>query len=134
MKKTISIVAATICLIIGYVLGNFVPLNQLGFNLFTKLDPGIKGDAILEVTLIMDNGLPLENVEVDLADQPGAPPVGGVAITDQNGLAVFNVKPGKYFVFFNDNNFPKNVKSPELQPVEVKSGEINKIEILMTLK
>ncbi|HLD30778.1 MAG TPA: hypothetical protein VJB41_01075, partial [Patescibacteria group bacterium] len=59
---------------------------------------------------------------------------GGVAITDQNGLAVFNVKPGKYFVFFNDNNFPKNVKSPELQPVEVKSGEINKIEILMTLK
>jgi hypothetical protein len=143
MKKSIVIFVAIAVLVLGYVLGNFFPLitskcgdqNRPGkLNLPFLQDQGIKGDANLEVILEMDNGQPLGNVEVDLAETPGPPPVGGVAISDSIGLAGFNVKPGNYFIFFNDNNFPKNVKTAEPQAVEVKEGEVNQVKIILTVK
>jgi len=139
MKKLILISA--ICLVLGYVLGIFFPLNIFGSSrlqspssLLTSEDKGIQGNARLEITLKMDNGRPLNNVEVNVAEEPGPPPIGGVALSDADGLAVFNVKPGNYFIFFNDNNFPKNVKNPEAQPVEVKAGEINQRTITLAVQ
>ncbi|MDD5071923.1 MAG: hypothetical protein PHQ42_04285 [Patescibacteria group bacterium] len=141
MKKTTLILTVIICLVAGYALGNFFPLNifarsQLSsqFNLPILEDKGIQGDARLEVILKMDDGRPLNNVEVDVAEEPGPPPIGGVAISDDNGLAVFDIKSGNYFIFFNDNNFPKNVKNPEAQAVEVKAGEVNQKIIILTIQ
>ena len=142
MKKSILILVAVMALALGYVLGSLFPLNLFGagqtgqgkFSLPFFQDQGIKGDVRLEVILEMDNGQPLENVEVDLAEQPGPPPVGGIALSDENGLAVFSVKPGNYFIFFNDMNFPKNIKTPESQAIEVNEGETNQVKVILTVK
>ncbi len=141
MKKLILILVAIICLVIGYALGIFFPLTlsspdqtEHSFNLSTTKYEGIQGDSLLKVNLKMDNGQPLQNVEVDLAETPGQPPIGGVALSDENGQAVFNVQPGNYFIFFNDVNFPKNVENPGSTPVEVKKDGINEVEILLTVK
>ena len=141
MKKTTLILVAIICLLAGYVLGNFFPMNIFSseeykhpFSLSVEKDEGIQGEARLEVTLKMDNGRLLDNVEVDLAEEPGPPPIGGVALSDENGLAVFNVRPGNYFIFFNDNNFPKNIEASEPQPVEVMTDKINQQTIILKIK
>ncbi len=98
------------------------------------LEKGIVGNAELKVTLLMDNNVknPLPNVEVDLAGKPGQPPEGGTAITDESGVATFKVKPGNYFIYFNDNAFPKNLKVPELEQIVVSEGVSNKKTILIT--
>lgn len=141
MKKSILILIVIICLIAGYILGVLFPLNlfissqtEHPFNLSSNRYEGIQGDSVLQVNLKLDNGQPLHNVEVDLAETPGQPPIGGVALSDESGQAVFNVKPGNYFIFFNDINFPKNIKNPGSIPVEVKKGESNKIEIILVVK
>lgn len=140
MKKS-SFVPVIIALVLGYVLGSIFPLNLFGsdqvrhpFDLSVMEDRGIEGDARLEVVLVMDNGRLLDNVEVDLAEAPGQPPIGGVALSDENGVAVFDVKPGNYFIFFNDVNFPQNVQTVEPIPVEVKEGEVNRIEVTLTIR
>lgn len=139
MKKLILI--AVIFLLAGYVLGSFFPVNLGGsgeerreFSLPQLIKRGIEGDAQVEIILLMDTGTPLANVEVDLAEEPGPPPIGGVSLTDENGIAVFNVKPGNYFVFFNDINFPQNLKTPEAQPIEVKEGIVNQKTITLTTR
>lgn len=144
MKKLTIVLLTIIAFLLGYLAGNILPLNssstgstgqQKTFSLPQFGDQGIKGDVTLQVILKMeDMGNPVANVEVDLAEEPGQPPIGGTALSDENGVALFNIRPGRYFIFFNDNNFPKNLRTPEPQPIEVKSGEINKTEILMTLK
>jgi len=141
MKKPIIILIILLALVIGYILGLFFPLSIFGlsnsqhpFSLPILEDTGIEGDARLEVSLIMDNGRPLDNVEVDLAEVPGPPPIGGVGLTNEDGLAVFSVKPGSYFIFFNSNNFPKNVNCPEPIAIEVKEGIVNEKEIILTIK
>lgn len=141
MKNFIFVFIVIIALVFGYILGSIFPLNffsssqpQHQFSLPIIKDMGIQGNNRLEVILKMDNGRPLDNVEVDLAEVPGPPPIGGVALSDENGLAIFNVKPGNYFIFFNDNNFPKNVETPEPQPIEVKENNVNKAEIVLTIK
>ena len=141
MKKTSCGLVGVLALVLGYVLGSIFPLSifnssqtQYPFNVALVGDKGIQGNSQLEVALIMDNGSPLGNVEVDLAETPGQPPIGGVALSDENGLAVFNVQPGDYFIFFNDNNFPPNVQTPEPISVEVKEGVVNQIEIILTVR
>jgi hypothetical protein len=141
MKKVTVILLVIIAVLLGYIAGNMLPLNlgatdqQGAFSLPQFGQKGIEGDAVLQVTLEMeDTANPLANVEVDLAEEPGPPPVGGTALSDDNGVATFNVKPGNYFVFFNDNNFPKNLEAPEPQAVEVKADEENQIKILISLK
>lgn len=82
----------------------------------------------------MDNNVqnPLSDIEVDLAEKPGQPPKGGVALTDESGVAVFKVRPGSYYIYFNDNTFPKNLKVPELEQIVVKEGVVNDKTILVT--
>jgi len=139
MKKITLILLIIISLFIGYFLGNLFPIDILKsdnnpFDLSVNKTEGIQGNARLEVTLLMDNGMPLSNVEVDLAENPGPPLTGGVALSDENGLAVFNIMPGNYFIFFNDNNFPKNVEVPEPEPVEIITDKINQKTITLKIK
>lgn len=92
------------------------------------------GPARLEVAVTMDNGTPVPNLEVDVAEKPGSPKRGGVAITDQNGIAVLDIQPGDYFIFFNENNFPQNLAHANPQPVRVTEGGVNKKMIVLTTK
>jgi hypothetical protein len=141
MKKIIIFSIILISLIVGYLLGNFFPIfifnsdtTNPPFSLSIDKEQGIQGEARLEVFLVMDNGRLLDNVEVDLAEQPGSPPIGGVALSDDNGIAVFNVKPGNYFIFFNANNFPKNIEYPEPRAIEVLEGKTNQETITLYIK
>lgn len=109
----------------------------LGFNLpkpaFLE-DKGIEGNSELKVTLLMDNNVknPLPNIEVDVAEKPGQPPKGGIAITNEEGIATFKVKPGSYFIYFNDDTFPKNLDTPEPQPINVTEEAISEKTFLIT--
>jgi hypothetical protein len=108
-----------------------------GFNLpkpsFLE-DKGIAGDATLKVTLLMDNNLrnPLSKIEVDVAKEPGPPPKGGIAYTDEQGVATFNIKPGEYYIYFNTLNFPKNLSVPREQAVTVAPNAIAEKTLLIT--
>lgn len=125
----IFIAAAVVFYIAAILLGADLPKPAF-------LDKGIEGNAQLNVTLLMDNNVknPISDVEVDLAEKPGQPPKGGVAVTNEQGIATFKVKPGNYVIFFNDNTFPKNLKVPGLVQVEVKEGITNEKVILVTTK
>lgn len=108
----------------------------LGFNLPKPefLDKGIEGNAVLKITLLMDNNVknPLPNIEVDVAEKPGPPPKGGIALTDESGVATFKIKPGSYYVFFNDLTFPKNLSRPQPVQITVSDGGVNEKTILIT--
>jgi hypothetical protein len=109
-----------------------------GFNLPKPafLDKGIEGSAELKVTLLMDNNVknPLSNIEVDVAEKPGQPPKGGAAITNEQGVATFKIKPGSYVIYFNNMNFPKNLSVPESQAITVVDDKINEKILLITTK
>jgi hypothetical protein len=131
MKKLIVPILVLVVLLIVYV-GAILA----GFNLPKPdfLDKSIEGDAEVKVTLLMDNNTkdPLANIEVDIAKKPGPPPKGGVAVTDQTGTATFTIKPGDYFIYFNELTFPKNLTMPEMQSVAVIEGSPNEKTILIT--
>jgi hypothetical protein len=108
-----------------------------GFNLPKPVfleNKGIEGNVELKVTLLMDNNVkdPLSNVEVDVAPEPGQPPKGGVALTNEEGVATFKIKPGSYFIYFNESTFPKNLATPNPQSVIVAEGSVNEKTILIT--
>jgi hypothetical protein len=123
----IFIVAAAIFYFAAIFLGANLPKPAF-------LEKGIEGNTELKVTLLMDNNVknPLPNVEIDLAQKPGQPPKGGTAITDESGVATFKVKPGDYYVYFNENTFPQNLKVPELVQIVVEEGVANEKTILVT--
>jgi hypothetical protein len=131
MKIFLKIILILVVFVLGYVAGNFIPWS--GFS-FVGDESGIFGSAKLEVSLLLDNNQPVDRVEMDLAEKPGPPKKGGVAVTDENGIAVFNVQPGSYFIYFNSGNFPKNLQEPEPQPIQVIEGENNKKTIKVTTK
>jgi len=131
MKKKILIIII-ISLLIGYALGNLIPFS--GFNFLKIFQKGIEGTAKLEITLLMDNGTPLANIEVDVAERPGTPPSGGISYTDENGIAVFNIKPGQYYIFFNSNSFPENLIIPDPEPIQVQEEIINQYTIQVKAK
>jgi len=92
----------------------------------------ITGETILKVTASTVDGMPVSNLEVDVGKEPGPPPEGGKATTDENGTATFHVDPGSYYVYFNMNNFPSDLEYPkELYPVNVHEGKVNEINILL---
>lgn len=110
----------------------------LGFNLPKPafLEKSIAGNAVLSVRLVMDNNAqnPVNRVEVDLGEKPGPPAKGGAAVTDDSGIATFNVKPGNYVIYFNEGTFPQNLQIPELISVQVLEGQINEKTIKVTTK
>ena len=123
-----------ILLVLGVLL--YLGAVYLGFNLPIPsfMEDNIEGDAQLTVTLLMDNNVndPLANIEVNLAPEPGKPPKGGVALTDDKGVATFNIKPGDYYIYFNELSFPKNLVMPETSAINVAENVTNEKTILVT--
>ena len=132
----VAILAAAAILLavltIGYALGNILPFSLSMFS-----GQGIKGNAKLEVKLVMDNLSPLSNIEVDLGEKTGPPPKGGVAVTNENGVATFDIKPGSYVIYFNLGTFPKNLDWPQGGPetkVQVEENKVNEKTLILKAK
>lgn len=66
MKILAKIFLALVIFILGYALGNVFPWSGFSFS----EGENIYGSAKLEVTLQMDSGQPVADVEVDLAEKP----------------------------------------------------------------
>jgi uncharacterized GH25 family protein len=113
--------------ILGYIAGNISPLP------FFQFFGNIKGENELRVK-ILSEGKPVKNLEVDVAKKPGPPPKGGVAITNENGIATFYLESGKYHVFFNAANFLKNLEYPAPKQIVVEEGKVNEYTINLTPK
>lgn len=127
-----NIIALIIVFLAGYAAGNFLPFT--GFALPGK---SIAGDARLEVKLVLDNGQPLTRIEVDVAEKTGPPPKGGASVTDENGVAAFNIRPGAYVIYFNLGTFPKNLDWPEGGPetkIQVSEGVVNQKTLILGVK
>jgi hypothetical protein len=132
MKKIFIIIIA---ILLGYVLGNAFPFNFSNLSSESDSEKGIQGNTQLIITAKRaDTGDPVSNLEIDFATQPGPPPVGGMALTDENGVAEFNVQPGDYFIYFNQNTFPENLKMPSPEKITVVEGITNKKELFLVLK
>jgi len=130
MKKIWITALVIIGLLTGYAVGNLIPSR--GFNLFEK---SIVGDTKLEVRLVLDNGAPLSRIEVDIGEKSGPPAKGGIAVTDENGIAAFSVIPGNYVVYFNTVSFPKNLIIPENDiNVQVRENILNIKTIILKTK
>lgn len=130
MKFLKIILPLLLVFVVGYILGNILPWSGFGNNGET----GILGSAKLEVTILNENNSPVPNLEVDVAEKPGPPQMGGTAQTDKNGVATFNIQPGNYFIYFNSGNFPQNLKEGEPQPIQVSEGSVSKTTIILKSK
>jgi hypothetical protein len=132
MKYVGLILAIIVALLAGYVFGNIVP-----FEGFSDAEKGISGDTNLTVKLVSEDEKPLSNIEVDVGEKSGPPTEGGSVVTNEQGIAVFALKPGNYVIFFNMTNFPKNLDFPQGMPetpVLVSSGTINEITLILKAK
>lgn len=127
--KIIKIVLAVVIFFLGYAAGNFFPWSGFG-----EKGAGISGSAKLEVTILAQNNQPVTNLEVDVAEKLGPPLPGGSVVTNGNGVATFNIKPGNYFIYFNSGNFPSNLKEPALQQIQVAEGSVSKTTITLQSK
>ncbi len=132
MKRLGFIAAVVTAFILGYIAGNTLPFT--GFAIPGK---SIEGKAKLEVKLVLDNGQPLERIEVDVGETTGPPAKGGVAVTDENGVATFAIRPGTYVIYFNLSTFPKNLEVPEdgsETKVQVTESTTNRKTIILKTK
>ena len=121
-----ALIIAVVCLV---ALNRMLNVSRFLFQ------NNIKGEIKLEVTVLKENHQPINNLEVDMAKTPGQPPEGGVAQTDKNGVAVFYLKPNTYAIYFNGNNFPKDLQQPEnLTQVKVEKDKINQQTIILKRK
>jgi hypothetical protein len=79
-------------------------------------------------------GKSVGNLEVDLGKEAGAIDY-YMVITDISGTAVIGrVPPGKYSIYFNNNNYPAQYGTPPVFPVEIKIGETTQSTIDLTSK
>ncbi len=94
------------------------------------------GNETLEVTVLTPNGSPLGNIEVDLwkKDTRAGPPDASFAVTDEDGIIVFNIPEGEYQIGFNLVNFPENLIYPEKESVLVEKGIVSKKTITLEVK
>ncbi|SRR3989344_3563408 len=133
-KKTIILILV-VGVVVGYFWGYFFPVNFSGFLSMFSSEQSIQGDVrLLVLAKMKDTGTPVPNLEIDLAPKPGSPPLGGVGITDGNGVAEFNVRPGNYFIYYNQKYFPRNLIMPEPEQITVTEGAVNNKTILFILK
>ena len=130
MKTILKVILIFAIFILGYIVGNLIPWSGFSFSGAESID----GAAKLEVTLQMDSGQPVADVEVDLAEKPGPPKRGGVAPTNENGVATFSVQPGNYVIYFNSGSFPKNLQEPEPQPIQLSEENVSKKTIILKTK
>jgi len=129
--RFIKFFLVAICfLLVGYLIGNFFPAKFLQFS---QPEEEIATESELEVKILLEDGTPIPNLEVDI-DSKVPPSVTSMLITetDENGIAKFTLKPGKYFIFFNALNFPEDLENPFPKQIEVKKEIVN--ETVITLK
>ena len=132
MRKVGVLILAVAAFLAGYVVGGLYPIS--GLTVISQGD-GIRGDTQLIVAVgISETEQPVTNLEVDLAERPGPPPVGGTAKTNERGLAVFWVRPGAYFVYFNSLSFPGELRIPDPQQVEVVERAMNGLTVTLSPK
>lgn len=127
MKKIILVL---VVLIVGYLVGSYFPVK--GF--LHSSEPSISGSAELQVTVLRPDKSPATSLEVDIATEVGKVLDGGHVKTDSSGVATFNIKPGAYYIFFNANNFPKDLKYTDLPPVTVAEGSVARQTITLQAK
>lgn len=83
--------------------------------------------------VIVGNGKPVENLEVDLSNQPG--PIHCMQKTDKKGTVLFEAVPaGKMFIFFNNNAFPKEFGHPPTETGQVTILQGQLVEKTLELK
>lgn len=131
--KFIKFILIAICfLLAGYLIGNFFPVKFLQFS---QPEEEIASESELEVKILRDDGIPISNLEVDV-DSKVPPSITSMLIaeTDENGVAKFQLKPGKYFIFFNALNFPEDLENPFPKQIEVKKEIINETVIILNKK
>lgn len=74
--------------------------------------------------IINAKGKPVGGLEVDMAPKPGSVQY-YVKLTDKQGLALFESLPsGKYAIYFNGVNFPKEYGDSPTVPVEIIKNQI----------
>lgn len=82
----------------------------------------------LKVT-VKSAGKGVSGLEVDLGARPGAPNY-YIRLTDVNGVAVLTGIPaGKYYIYFNGFNFPKEYGDSPTEKVSVVSGQTTEVVI-----
>lgn len=141
MTKTSIIVI--VFLVIGYLLGNFVPLRNFSSRdqgnpaTYNKEDESTKitsvpsGKGALEVTVKNSSNQPMVGIEIDVAVRPGPPESWGVKEANINGTANFELDPGNYYVYFNMNRFPSGYKIQPEQKVNIQEGQIKNVTIVL---
>lgn len=137
------IVIAIISLVVGYMLGNFIPLRNFSSSSNQTGDPSNNsgtatstsipsGKGVLEVIVTDSSNQPMVGIEVDVGTKPGGQPEGwGAKDADTNGKASFQVAPGSYYVYFNQTRFPSGYVSSAMEKVEVVEGQTAKIAIVL---
>jgi len=136
MKVLKTIFIIVVFFLLGYIVGNFYPLGIFSvIRSFIIPSETITGDVELKVTVLDEKKNPIPNLEVDLDKSlPPSPARMLFVDTDENGVATFQLKPGTYFVFFNANNFPNDFRIPRAQKIDVKSGQVNELTIILKRK
>ncbi len=125
--KTFGIIILVLGAFIGgFILGSYRPIS--GF--ITSKD-SIKGNAELKVRVIDSSDNPVANLEVDVANKNKPPTTDGIRKTDKDGIAVFNLKPGHYFIFFNTTNFPPYYQVPREIEVDITEEKSNVKSIIL---
>ena len=130
MKKVLIVVFTVTLLLAGYILGHLLPFPLWDFR------KDISGSTQLRVIALTDKGEPVERLSIVISRKPrSAPDVGGEAITDKDGLAVFKLKPGTYYIGLTTKSIPEDLDYPLLPPkIEVKEGVVNEQTITLVSK
>jgi hypothetical protein len=135
------IVIAVVSLVVGYLVGNFLPFRNSSTSSSQTGTPSSNssttnsipsGKGILEVTVTDPNSKPMVGVEIDVGTKPGGQPEGwGAKDADTNGKASFEVTPGTYYVYFNQTRFPAGYVSSTMEKVVVVEGQTEKLIIVL---
>lgn len=138
-KLVLPFLIALVTLIIGYLLGNFLPLSNFSKPYEETTDsattetnqiPDGKGKLIVNVT--NTDGEPVIGIEVDVAAQPGPPEEWGVKEADFNGNVEYVLDPGSYYVFFNMNRFPTEYEIQPEKQITITEGEKQEISFVLS--
>ena len=103
------------------------------------LMPGLgESTGLLRIKVIKPDSSPCTNLEVDLwtSSAPAGSPDAGYAVTDDNGIVVFEVPAGDYKIGFNLSNFPMDefILQRQKVPATVKEKDTEEVTIQLEPK
>lgn len=118
---------AVVFTFLGYVLGHLYPFPLWDFR------GDISGNVELRVVALTDKGQPVEKLAIGISRKPyTAPDIGGEGTTDKNGVAIFMLISGKYYLGVGSESIPQGLvyNTPPF-PIQVQGGEINEQKIIL---